>query len=466
MITLTLLHPVQSTPVQSWTFAKEDVIRIGRAVDNHVVLYSAVVSRHHVELRRSGPLWEVVNLGTNGTYLDGKRIHQAPLADGGVIRLARSGPNIQVRMGEAQPLPAVKSQVPVPSQALSSPLENDVILNAAEREVREKPLATKEENPEGEEEEDDGPPFYVAGPHQLPTPNFWQSVSGLTAEQLRLVCSHPRAEEGLFFCLDCGQPLKVWKHLGQYQVVNLLGAGGNTFLAWRQGYTLVLKTLKFEWLDRKDGIQLFLQRAQALCQLSHPGLPKVFEAFTLAGQPFLATEMIYGPNLRQWVASHGPLSQTQAIAWALEVCEILEYLHQQTPPIVHQGVKPENLIRPMIARASQQIFLVDLGDVKLLTPEAGTFTGSIGYAAPEQQEGHPIPASDLYSLGATLVYLLSGQQPDSFYRWGPQEFRLYVEDIPRLTPEISHVIAKLTHPHPEARYVSVQALAQVLRQIA
>lgn len=100
MITLTLLHPVKHTPVQVWTFADESVIRIGRSTDNQVILYSAVVSRHHVELRRTGKHWEVVNLGTNGTYLDGKRISQESIKDGAVIRLARSGPNIQIRMGE------------------------------------------------------------------------------------------------------------------------------------------------------------------------------------------------------------------------------------------------------------------------------------------------------------------------------------------------------------------------------
>ncbi|WP_416674715.1 FHA domain-containing protein [Egbenema bharatensis] len=91
MITLTLLHPVKQIPIQVWTFPNESVIRIGRSTDNQVVLYSAVVSRHHVELRRSGTNWEVVNLGTNGTYLDGKRIAQEIVQDGAVIRLARWG---------------------------------------------------------------------------------------------------------------------------------------------------------------------------------------------------------------------------------------------------------------------------------------------------------------------------------------------------------------------------------------
>lgn len=87
-------------PVQVWSFSGESVIRIGRSTDNQVILYSAVVSRHHVELRWNGLVWEVVNLGTNGTYVDGQRVTQVTITDGLVIRLARSGPNIQVRLGE------------------------------------------------------------------------------------------------------------------------------------------------------------------------------------------------------------------------------------------------------------------------------------------------------------------------------------------------------------------------------
>ncbi|MCG8368468.1 MAG: FHA domain-containing protein [Pseudanabaenales cyanobacterium] len=99
MITLSLLHPLNKTPLQHWTFNDESVIRIGRSTDNDVILYSAVVSRHHVELRRSDNGWEIMSLGTNGTYLDGKRITQIAAENGIIIRLARSGPNIQIRMG-------------------------------------------------------------------------------------------------------------------------------------------------------------------------------------------------------------------------------------------------------------------------------------------------------------------------------------------------------------------------------
>ena len=98
MITLTLLHPLQPVPVQSWTFKEEPQIRIGRSTNNEVVLYSAVVSRHHVEIRKAGREWEVVNLGANGTYIDGKKIEQTTASDGMVMRLASSGPKILIKI--------------------------------------------------------------------------------------------------------------------------------------------------------------------------------------------------------------------------------------------------------------------------------------------------------------------------------------------------------------------------------
>lgn len=98
MITLTLLHPLQPVPVQSWTFRNETKISIGRSTSNEVVLYSAVVSRHHVEIRKAGNEWELVNLGANGTYIDGKRITKTMVIDGMIVRLASSGPKIMIEI--------------------------------------------------------------------------------------------------------------------------------------------------------------------------------------------------------------------------------------------------------------------------------------------------------------------------------------------------------------------------------
>ncbi|MGK7877335.1 MAG: FHA domain-containing protein [Xenococcaceae cyanobacterium] len=96
MITLTLLH--KDAPVQNWTFGPESIIRIGRSINNEVVLYSAVVSRHHIELRRNGSDWELVNLGANGTYIQGKRIDKIRVVDGMIFNLASTGPKIQIRI--------------------------------------------------------------------------------------------------------------------------------------------------------------------------------------------------------------------------------------------------------------------------------------------------------------------------------------------------------------------------------
>lgn len=121
MITLILLHPFQAVPVQSWSFQENDsAIKIGRATDNQVVLYSAVVSRYHVELRRRGSKWEIVNLGTNGTFVDGKPISTATLTDGMIIHLARSGPKIQIRLGNQalEELTAISAEETIAQQAI------------------------------------------------------------------------------------------------------------------------------------------------------------------------------------------------------------------------------------------------------------------------------------------------------------------------------------------------------------
>jgi len=78
------------------TFSDESVIRIGRAPDNQVILYSSVVSRHHVDVRRVDGSWEIVSLGANGTYLGDKPISQVSVVDGVTIRLAVSGPKIKI----------------------------------------------------------------------------------------------------------------------------------------------------------------------------------------------------------------------------------------------------------------------------------------------------------------------------------------------------------------------------------
>jgi pSer/pThr/pTyr-binding forkhead associated (FHA) protein len=98
-----VLNLLNSIPVQSWTFNQEEIVRIGRATDNNAILYSAVVSRHHAELRwTEADGWMLANMSPNGTYIDGEAIKTVSVSDGTVIRLATSGPRIQIKVTHAK----------------------------------------------------------------------------------------------------------------------------------------------------------------------------------------------------------------------------------------------------------------------------------------------------------------------------------------------------------------------------
>ena len=446
MITLTLLHPVQLKPVQCWTFDDESVIRIGRSPDNQVILYSAVVSRHHVELRRTSSDWEIESLGANGTYLDGKRMTQGPVSNGMIIRLARSGPNIQIHLGVSASHEAEKL---AGERTLLQRTESDSDL--------ENPADTTQPLPAVEVLESQV--LYSSTAMDLPSEKL--SLSG------SLTCDHLRKTSDFRFCIDCGTPLTVQQLIGHYQVVKLLGEGemGFTYLVWRQGKHRVLKTLNSEWVKHPKALDLFKQEAKALSQLSHPSLPQVLDFFVIDQQPYLVLELIHGRSLFQQVTKWGAISQKQAIGWMLELCEVLEYLHQSVPPVLHRDIRPHNLIRRSTPTDVRELSLIDFGAVRGLGLEAKNRASTIGYSAPEQNDGKTSPASDLYSLGTTLAFLLSGQDPSEFYRYREQGYRFYAEYVPGLTPEIVQVIRKLTHPEVHDRYTSAQEVAEALRQI-
>jgi serine/threonine protein kinase len=469
VITLTLLHPVQSTPVQSWSFEQDPAIRIGRAVDNHVVLYSAVVSRYHVEIRLTDGQWEVVNLGTNGTYLDGKRVHQAPLTNGSIMRLARSGPNIQIYIDGGRAAGSDESEASSFITQSSESEANHLNSSEPQGEGIAEPLPLEpvmaeaiavSPSPEIHQEAIVRPPFYVSGRYPL----FSESNGEMPAPPLHS-CDHQGAPEGSFICTDCGFPIRPLRSIGAYQVLKSLNPLGNTLIAWRGGHTVVLNTLKPDFRENSDFVRQFETQAQLLCHLEHPGMPKFFEAFEDEGQPYLVSEMIHGPNLRDWISQRGPMPSYQALQWALELSRLLDYLHRQTPIYIHRRIQPSNLIRPRIPHGFSQAVLVGFGELGGLSSVAGTLSGSGGYRAPEQQVGEDSALSDLYALGATLVYLLTGQNPDAFYRIGDDNFQLQVQAVPNISPEIANIIQKLTHPQPGLRYESAAAVVEALQPL-
>ncbi|MGC9505374.1 FHA domain-containing protein [Baaleninema sp.] len=101
MIKLSLIHPTQAAPIQSWTFDNEPVVRIGRSKDNDVVIHGSLVSRHHLELWNRQTHWEIINFGTNGTFVNGKPVRQMPVWDGMTFRLGSTGPKLHLHLNSS-----------------------------------------------------------------------------------------------------------------------------------------------------------------------------------------------------------------------------------------------------------------------------------------------------------------------------------------------------------------------------
>lgn len=474
MITLKLLHPLQSTPIQVWSFEHESVIRIGRSTDNQVVLYSAVVSRNHVELRQVGKQWELVNLGSNGTYIDGQRVSQVPVTDGMVIRLARSGPHIQIHLDSSPPKgQAGKAEVAAPQGDLTpmmTPGEVDQTrpgpTHLPPTEMPPDPFAHAPPTPLQLLEE-------ATGGSSAAQPSSPPDVGTLTLDSQAtnppLACTHERSTPDRLFCLDCGQPLHILQTVGNYQIIRIVSQDnvGITYQGWRNGQSYVLKTLNSNyWLRHPEVMAGFEKEAKRRRQLRHPGLPRFVDLFPVAGQPYLVNEMIYGMNLAEWLQQYGAISQSQAITWMLQVCDILDYMHSHTPPILHGDVKPKNLIRRAVPKQGYEIALVDFGIIQNLVPARDTWFTPKGFMAPEQRAGKAVVQSDLYSLGYTLTYLLTGAKPLPLYEYEETGWQFTTGAVAGVSPALAQIIQQVTHPQPEKRFPSARALAAQLRSLS
>lgn len=150
---------------------------------------------------------------------------------------------------------------------------------------------------------------------------------------------------------------------------------------------------------------------------------------------------------------------------ASQLLQILDYLHSHVPPIVHRDIKPSNvLLRDRTAHSVGTVHLVDFGSVQnLVAMEGGTITvvGTYGYMPPEQFGGRAVPASDLYSLGATIIYLLTGTHPANL----PQrDLRIHFEDAVTLDLPFKRWVRQLIEPSLEKRFASASTALKALQQ--
>ena len=201
----------------------------------------------------------------------------------------------------------------------------------------------------------------------------------------------------------------------RYQILGLLGQGGMgaVYLARDLRFQQRLVALKENHARGYASQAQFRQEAEVLARLRHTHLPRVTDSFVAPdGRQFLVMDYIEGLSLEEYVTRHGPATEEQARAWMDQVLDALDYLHGQTPPIIHRDVKPANI---RITPAGEAV-LVDFGLTKLLTPGVLTASvvqkaGSPGYAPIEQYAGGTDQRSDVYGVGAAFYFALTGQPP-------------------------------------------------------
>jgi serine/threonine protein kinase len=257
----------------------------------------------------------------------------------------------------------------------------------------------------------------------------------------------------------------------RYRIRSLLGrqTGRRVFLATdlQTKLSVVIKLLLFNPDFTWDDLKLFEREAEVLKSLVHPAIPKYLDYFEveikLRKGFALVQTYIEARSLQDWIQSGRTFSEKELKAIAKDLINILAYLHNRQPPVVHRDIKPSNvLLGDRSGNSPGQVYLVDFGSVQTAV-HGGTRTvvGTYGYMPPEQFGGQSVPASDLYALGATLIYLATGHHPDHF----PQrEMRILFEDSVNLSPNFIDWLKWMTEPSTDLRLKSAKQTLEALEK--
>lgn len=278
-------------------------------------------------------------------------------------------------------------------------------------------------------------------------------------------CEHLDNPPNTLFCVHCGQPITSQRQIHQYQILKTLGQGGmgTTYLAWDTAKLLVLKEMNADMAAIPKAQELFEREAKILQSLHHPGIPEYYDFFVASGRKYLAMELIHGQDLDLYVMERGQVTLAQAIDWMMQLCEILGYIHQQQPPLIHRDIKPANIL---VRTIDKRIFLLDFGAVKEIGTLGGTKIGAPDYMAPEQNNGQPCTQSDLYAIGPTLIFLLTGRNPADFIELQPDGYRFNLASVAIVTPQVQALIDKVTQRRSRDRYLTAADLAAALQQLS
>jgi eukaryotic-like serine/threonine-protein kinase len=260
----------------------------------------------------------------------------------------------------------------------------------------------------------------------------------------------------------------------RYELEELVGAGGMSSV-YKAHDTLLernvaLKILHAQYSEDEEYVARFRHEARAVAQLSHPNIVTVIDRGEEGGRQFIVFEYVEGENLKELLDRNGPLPVRRAIELTLEVAEGLAFAHAQG--LVHRDVKPQNVLVTNDGEAKVTDFGIARSlDVEHGMTQTGTVLGTSNYIAPEQASGRRVDAhTDVYSLGAVLYELLTGEVPfpgDNFvavamkhvYEPPPSLLERRPDAPLRLAAAVERALAKA----PEDRFPTMLAFAAELR---
>jgi serine/threonine protein kinase len=209
----------------------------------------------------------------------------------------------------------------------------------------------------------------------------------------------------------------------------------------------------------------FQQEANLLGSLHHPNLPTIYDGFSEEGRSFLVMEYIDGKTLLQMLKDSGgrPLPVAHVLDYAIQLCDVLMYLHSHNPPIIFRDLKPTNVM----VKSNGDVMLIDFGIARFFKEgqeQDTVFLGSPGYAPPEQHgTSQTNPRSDLYSLGATLHCCLTGRDP--FHATDRFSFPPVQQMNPLVPMELDQLIQRMVSLDEQQRPNSALEVRQALLQI-
>lgn len=259
---------------------------------------------------------------------------------------------------------------------------------------------------------------------------------------------------------------------GRYDIEQVIGIGGmsTVYKARDLRFNTVARFCAIKEMpdtapDPRTGqlrLAVFEREASLLATLSHPGITKIYDFFPSHGRVYLVLEYIDGKDLEtQLDQRKAPMQEDEVVKWAVQICEVLEYLHGHHPqPIVFRDMKPSNII----VAADGKVTLIDFGIAKVFqSDKRGTMIGTEGYAPPEQYRGLSEPRGDLYALGATMHHLLTNFDPRTQTPFTFQErpIRKYNS---RVSEYIESVVLRAVEYDIDRRWPSALAFRQALLQ--